>query len=378
MRSTLASKPAARLDRVEQRRRGGIPSAAEPENKTSDSSSSKSSSSSQPPQPSPSPPPPPPLTSPTDLVAWGGRLPSRRRLLISGAASTSIVLAGNFGGATSFLLSSSDAAASLSRRLRLDVIFPVRGFKRALAPDGGGYEFVYPRAWLADQTVARRRAVAAELARPALLDGPLPSEAATEARRRRASSSRGAPPGPEVAFGPAGSSGETNVSVVVAPIEPGFSMRQLGTPEAAGREFLETTVAKPGSGRTAELLRAEERFGGDDEGEEVDGSSRILYYEFEYRVRGPQFDRLNCSAFAGREGSGGGSGGGGGSGSGGIPGGRRGSLVGPELVTLNAQAPWEDAQRDPRLAQALRECARSLKVGKRAPGVSFGAGARPF
>ena len=53
-------------------------------------------------------------------------------------------------------------------------------------------------------------------------------------------------------------------------------------------------------------------------------------------------------------------------------------MVGPELVTLNAQAPWEDAQRDPRLAQALRECARSLKVGKRAPGVSFGAGARPF
>lgn len=380
MRSTLSPRsPSPRFGSVDRRRRRGI-RAAEPEK--SDAPSTSTSSQSQP-QPSsssspPTPSSPPPLTSPTDLVAWGGRLPSRRRLLISGAASASIVLAGNFGGATSLLLSSTDAAAALARSLRLDVLFPVRGFKRALAPDGGGYEFVYPRAWLADQTVARRRAVAAELARPALLDGPLPSAAALEARRRRASSARAAPPGPEVAFGPAGSSGETNVSVIVAPIEPGFSLRQLGTPEEAGREFLETTVAKPGSGRTAELLRAEERYddddgdddGGGDGGEKKKGG--VLYYEFEYRVRGPQFDRLNCSAFAGREGSQGG-GGGGGKGRGGAA-----ASVGPELVTLNAQAPWEDAQRDSKLAQALRECARSLKVGKRAPGVKFGAGARPF
>ena len=393
MRSTLASRsPSPRVGgSVDRRRRRGI-RAAEPETDAPSTSQSQpqpqpsSSSSSSPPPPSPSSPPP--VTSPTDLVAWGGRLPSRRRLLISGVASTSIVLAGNFGGATSLLLSSTDAAAALARSLRLDVLFPVRGYKRALAPDGGGYEFVYPRAWLADQTVARRRAVAAELSRP-LLDGPQPSAAALEARRRRASSSRAAPPGPEVAFGPAGSSGETNVSVIVAPIEPGFSLRQLGTPEEAGREFLETTVAKPGSGRTAELLRAEERYddnGGGGGGDDFDGETGetrkkgVLYYEFEYRVRGPQFDRLNCSAFAGREGSEGG-GGGGGAGAGG--GGRRSAVsaaaaVGPELVTLNAQAPWEDVQRDPKLAQALRECARSLKVGKRAPGVKFGAGARPF
>ena len=372
MRSTLASwSPAPRVLSVDNRirRRRGIP-AAEPENDAPKSTSSTSSQPQHPPPPSPSsspPPPPPPITSPTDLVAWGGRLPSRRRLLISGAASASIVLAGNFGGATSLLLSSTDAAAAFARSLRLDVLFPVRGFKRALAPDGGGYEFVYPRAWLADQTVARRRAVAAELARPPLLDGgPVePSAASAAARRRRAFSSRAAPPGPEVAFGPAGSSGETNVSVIVAPIEPGFSMRQLGTPEEAGREFLETTVAKPGSGRTAELLRAEERF--DDDG--------VLYYELEYRVTGPQFDRLNCSAFAGREGSSGA----GTSPPGGPPGPRRSSAaVGPELVTFNAQAPWEDTQRDPGLARALRESARSLRVGKRAPGVSFGAGARPF
>lgn len=293
-------------------------------------------------------------------------------------------MAGNLGGATSSLLSSTDAATALARSLRLDVLFPVRGFKRALAPDGGGYEFVYPRSWLADQTVARRRAVAAELSRP-LIDGPLPSAAATAARRQRASSLRAAPPGPEVAFGPAGSSGETNVSVIVAPIEPGFSLRQLGTPEEAGKEFLEATVAKPGSGRTAELLRAEERFGdeGEDEIDETTGEkTRMLYYEFEYRVRGPQFDRLNCSAFAGRQGmsSGGRDSGVRASASASGPGrggGRGGGGVGPELVTLNAQAPWEATQRDPKLAEALRECARSLKVGKRTPGVSFGAGARP-
>ena len=159
MRSTPASRSSAPrvVGSVDHHRRGGlrrIPAAEPPENGASQS------------QPRPPPPPsPPPVTSPTDLVAWGGRLPSRRRLLISGAASTSIILAGNFGGATSLLLSSTDAAAALARSLRLDVLFPVRGAKRALAPDGGGYEFVYPRSWLADQTVARRRAVAAELSR---------------------------------------------------------------------------------------------------------------------------------------------------------------------------------------------------------------------
>ena len=385
MRSTLASRSrsprvgsASSVDRT--RRKIRRIAAAEPENDAPSPSTSPSPSSSQ---PQPQPPQIPPLiNSPTDLVAWGGRLPSRRRLLVSGAASASIILAGNFGGTTSFLLSSSDAAAALARSLRLDVLYPVHGFKRALAPDGGGYEFIYPRAWLADQTVARRRAVAAELSRP-LIDGPVPSAAATAARRQRASYFKAAPPGPEVAFGPAGSSGETNVSVIVAPIEPGFSLRQLGTPEEAGREFLETTVAKPGSGRTAELLRAEERLGDEGEGDEVDErtgeSTGVLYYEFEYRVSGPQFDRLNCSAFAGREGRRGGGGGSAGE-SGGGRGGRgvRGAAVGPELVTLNAQAPWEDTQRNPKLAQALRECARSLKVGKRTPGVSFGAGARPF
>ena len=349
MRSLAASRaPSTRLGSTDRQSRRRISRAAEPDN-----SDGKLPSSPQPPQPPPQFPPP--ISSPTDLVTWGGRLPSRRRLLVSGAASTSIILAGNFGGATSFLLSSSDAATTLARSLKLDVLFPIRGFKRALAPDGGGYEFIYPRDWLFDQTIARKRAVASDLSRP-ILEGPFPSEAAMEARRRRARAAPAAPPGPEVAFGPAGSRGETNVSVIVAPIEPGFSMRQLGTPEEAGKEFLATTIAKPGSGREAELLRAEERSGGD-EGDE--GDEGVLYYEFEYRVRGAQFDRLNCSAFAGREGSPGGS-------------------VGPELVTLNAQAPWEETQRDPALAAALRASARSLKVGKRSPGVSFGAGARPF
>ena len=61
------------------------------------------------------------------------------------------------------------------------------------------------------------------------------------------------------AFGPAGSTGELNLSVIVAPIGQGFSLRSLGTPKEAAQEFLRTRVAPPGGQIQAELLGASER-----------------------------------------------------------------------------------------------------------------------
>ena len=65
---------------------------------------------------------------------------------------------------------------------------------------------------------------------------------------------------PEAAYGPPGSTGEENISVVVAPIQPGFRLENLGTAEQAGRRFLETTVASINANREATLLAAESRY----------------------------------------------------------------------------------------------------------------------
>lgn len=67
---------------------------------------------------------------------------------------------------------------------------------------------------------------------------------------------------PEAAYGPPGSTGEENISVVVAPIQPGFRLESLGTAEQAGRRFLETTVASINANREATLLAAESRYAG--------------------------------------------------------------------------------------------------------------------
>lgn len=53
--------------------------------------------------------------------------------------------------------------------------------------------------------------------------------------------------------------GEENLSVVVAPIDGGFKLGDLGGPRQAAERFLSTTVAPEGSNRTAELISAYER-----------------------------------------------------------------------------------------------------------------------
>lgn len=65
---------------------------------------------------------------------------------------------------------------------------------------------------------------------------------------------------PEAAYGPPGSTGEENISVVVAPIQAGFKLESLGTAEQAGRRFLETTVASINANREANLVSAQSRY----------------------------------------------------------------------------------------------------------------------
>jgi hypothetical protein len=88
--------------------------------------------------------------------------------------------------------------------LKLDALFPVAGFKRCI---GQGYEFVYPASWLADVTLLRHKIESAELARG--LDFQQFSDAERVAKRKPVVE-------PAVGFGPQGSTGEDNISVVTA------------------------------------------------------------------------------------------------------------------------------------------------------------------
>ena len=64
---------------------------------------------------------------------------ARRRALVFGGASV-LAATTNLFGATSALLS---LAPGVARQLRLDTIYPVRGFKRSIDPDGGRFTFLY-------------------------------------------------------------------------------------------------------------------------------------------------------------------------------------------------------------------------------------------
>ena len=127
-------------------------------------------------------------------------------------------------------------------------------------------------------------------------------------------------------YEPKKTSGEENISVVVGPIAPGFRLESLGEPADAARRFLDTTVAPPGSGRTAELITAGERR----------DALGVLYYEFEFTVRreagGAPFARRNVVVLAAR---------------------------GTQLLSLNAQCPEARWARD---GEKLRAAAASFRL----------------
>ncbi len=60
----------------------------------------------------------------------------------------------------------------------------------------------------------------------------------------------------------------------------------MGSPEEAGTRFLET-IAPPESDRTGTLLGARQR-------RDADGQ---LYYELEFRVKGPSFHKHNVAVY---------------------------------------------------------------------------------
>ena len=75
-------------------------------------------------------------------------------------------------------------------------------------------EFIYPAKWVGDQTLLYRAVEKTEFERA--LDPPSISTAKSNNRRRSVSE-------PVVAFGPPGTSGELNVSVIVSTVSKDFS-----------------------------------------------------------------------------------------------------------------------------------------------------------
>ena len=82
--------------------------------------------------------------TPVEFVQWGGRLPSTRRLLLSGAAATSIVLGGNLFGVSSALLALD--GGKFADRTKLDRLIPVNvkgvALKRCVDYDNGFGEWM--------------------------------------------------------------------------------------------------------------------------------------------------------------------------------------------------------------------------------------------
>jgi hypothetical protein len=252
-------------------------------------------------------------------VVWGGTLPSPRRAALGGLAGLSVALVGNLFGVSSALLALD--GGRLAADYHLDALIPVNGYKRCVDLQNG-YEFLYPARWLADQRLYRRYAERMERERG--LD--LPS--LRGARRVRSEA-----PEPSAGFGPPGGSGEDNISAIVAPIREGFQLEGMGPPEQAAQRFLDTTVAPPGSGKTAELLSAGSRR---DAGGE-------LYYTMEFVVEAPgRFRRHNVACYGARNGL---------------------------LFTLNAQCAEE---RWAQLREQFRAAAASFTI------ISSGAGAVGF
>ena len=153
--------------------------------------------------------------------------PSPRRAILPGLVATFVAPAVNLWGSGSFLLSLNPEAA---RKQRFDTFYPVStlpgypynqgyldyapGFQRYY-DEQNRFEFRYPATYVQDQTVYLRNQ---DLQYTQRTMDPSLSGAPQRPPRRLSS-------GPVVAFGPAGGTGEENLSVVVGGLEPGFTLR---------------------------------------------------------------------------------------------------------------------------------------------------------
>ncbi|XP_073141446.1 psbP domain-containing protein 7, chloroplastic isoform X2 [Henckelia pumila] len=196
-----------------------------------------------------------------------------RRRLIAGVSAASLLSVGaNFGGITSFLLSFSPEEA---RHLKLDALYPVRGYSRYIDTILG-FE-----SWLGDQTVAYRAAEKAER----FMDAP---PLGGVGRRPRSVNE------PVVAFGPPGSSGELNVSVIVAPVPLDFSIEAFGGAEEVGEAIVATITGRSrGSEVKGTLIASSLR---------QDSVEGVKFYELEFEVESPTFHRHNVAVCCVRRG----------------------------------------------------------------------------
>uniref|UniRef100_A0A7C8ZBZ6 PsbP C-terminal domain-containing protein n=1 Tax=Opuntia streptacantha TaxID=393608 RepID=A0A7C8ZBZ6_OPUST len=147
----------------------------------------------------------------------------QRRLFLGIGTASVVAIGANFAGITSFLLGLSP---EIGRSLRLDVVYPIAGYSRCIQPDEG-FEFMYPETWVADQTIFYRAVEKAELERS--LDPP----PLTSGTRRKRNVNE-----PVIAFGPPGSTGELNVSVIVSPVPLDFRIEAFGGPEEVGQAVI--------------------------------------------------------------------------------------------------------------------------------------------
>lgn len=174
--------------------------------------------------------------------ALSGPTAVARRSMAVGALATGVALGGDLFGVTRGLLSLFPDAA---RRARLDVIYPVRGFRRFVAADGA-YELLRPSEWLADQVLA--------LPRPGDVV-PLDTGGLAPRSRRKG---RGA--ALDAAFGPPGGDRTENLSVIRARVSGALDLSALfADPTAAAQSLLASTIAPEGSGKRATLINAARR-----------------------------------------------------------------------------------------------------------------------
>ena len=255
-----------------------------------------------------------------------------RRAAVSILTSFGVCLGGNLGNSTTKLLCAAPSGVtSAARRLRVDVVVPMcldggaGGDEKQLlykrfVDQGSGAEFVYPASWLADVTIAQKRAES-QAARTAL-DFPQPSRASA-ARRAGASML------PLAAFGPQNSSGELNISLVEQPLGKSdgsandIVARGVENADSFARALLDAIVRRGTEPKTYELLDAKRTPSGQ--------------LEMEYIVRTDSWQRHNLSRATAAQ--------------------RNNSLV-----TLSAQIPESTWQRDGKLREQVRATLASLQI----------------
>ena len=195
---------------------------------------------------------------------------SPRRIALAMTSTTALAFGANFLGITSLALRANEP---LARKLKLDAVYEVSGYRRDRNEEKG-YEFLFPNEYLADQTIAQRNA----MRKAQSLD--LPSLRETKGQKNVGE--------PESAFGPMGTNGEENMSVIVQTSTKGFDLGQFGDAEEQASWLLENALARPGSGKEAKLFSASETI----------GENGIKYYQFEYTIKTANWYRRNVAVFA--------------------------------------------------------------------------------